>query len=281
VSLNCESEIDVLEKGGMDVEFVSNGSQNERSKIASVLSLIEKRGDPVAAIINADCLLIHYGGFVERISRSALDSIILLERLNLDPATLRPAGGHCYGFDGFFFDTRFIGDLASSDSWLIGEPFWDYWFPLSLIYAGARLKMPSAPGLIHVNHGAGWRWDSWDANLKSLRTSLLSWRDLESTFPEDFVTCVKARQTKSEFGNFVFSWLKSTAEPVKLSAEGTEGELLYRFLAGLSESEEQQLLNELRHLRTVRWILSKLKTCRGKLARLHRPPLDPQDEVLE
>ena len=211
----------------------------------------------------------------------ALDSIILFERLNLNPTTLRPAGSHCYGFDGFFFDTRFIRNLASSDSWLIGEPFWDYWLPLALIYAGAKLKMPSAPGLIHVDHDGGWRWDSWDANVKFLRTSLLSWNNLESAFPEDFVTCVKARQTKSEFANFLFSWLKSTAEPVKLSAEGTEGDLIYRFLGGLSESKEQQLLNELRHLRIVHWGLSKLKTYRGKLARLHNPPLDPQNEVLE
>src|SRR5262249_18597936 len=152
------------QKRGMDVEFISNGSQRDRTKIACVLSSIAKAGDRVAAIINADCLLIHYGDFIKTISRLAQDSIILFERLNLDPDTFRPAGSHCYGFDSFFFDTRFIGDLASSDSWLIGEPFWDYWFPLSMIYAGARLKMPRAPGLVHLNHDTGWRLGTWGAN---------------------------------------------------------------------------------------------------------------------
>src|SRR5262249_44540371 len=175
---------------------------------------------------NADCLLIHYGDFIKTISRLAQDSIILFERLNLDPDTFRPAGSHCYGFDSFFFDTRFIGDLASSDSWLIGEPFWDYWFPLSMIYAGARLKMPRAPGLVHLNHDTGWRLGTWGANVTALRATVSSWENLETTFPEDFLTCVRARQKKSEFGNFVFSWLRSTAEPIDLSGEGTEGALI-------------------------------------------------------
>jgi hypothetical protein len=281
VSLNCDSEIHELKKREIAVEFVSNGSQSERSKIASLLSLIAKSGNGVAAIINGDCLLIHYGEFIETVSRSALESIVLLERLNLAPATLRPTGAHCYGFDGFFFDTRFIVDLESTDSWLIGEPFWDYWFPLSLIHAGARLKMPDAPSLIHVNHEIGWRWGAWGASLTALRTNLLSWKKLESAFPKDFVTAVRMKQTKMEFVNFVFSWLRSTAERVRLSSEGTEGELLYRFLASLSESKEQQFQNELRQLQVARWARFKFKALRATLPRLHKLPLDPRDEVLE
>ena len=86
---------------------------------------------------------------------------------------------------------------------------------------------------------------------------------------------------KSEFGNFVFSWLRSTAEPINLSAEGTEGALIYRLLAGLSESEERQLLNELRHLGAARWTLSKMRAFKRALARLHKSPEGPQDELLE
>jgi hypothetical protein len=281
VSLNCDSEITELTKQGLGVEFVSNGRKNERSKIARLLSLITEANDRVAAIVNADCLLIHYGDFIETMSHSARDSIVLFERLNLDPATLRPTGAHCYGFDGFFFDTRFIVDLEAADSWTIGEPFWDYWLPLSLICAGARLKMPDAPALIHVNHEIRWRWGTWGANLTALRADLLSWKNLESAFPKDFVTAVGIKQTKLEFQTFVFSWLRSTAERVRLSPEGTEGGLLYRFLAGLSESEEQQLRHELDHLRVARWTLSKYKALRKTLARLRKFPPDPRHEVFE
>src|SRR5262249_46291549 len=150
-------------------------------------SLIAEAGERTAAIINADCLLIHFGNFIETVSRSARDSIVLFERLNVDPATLRPTGMHCYGFDGFFFDTRFIADLEIADSWLIGEPHWDYWFPLSLISAGATLKMADAPCLLHVNHGIGWRWGTWGTSLSTLRNDLLSLKNLESAFSPDFV----------------------------------------------------------------------------------------------
>jgi hypothetical protein len=284
VSLNCDSEISELKQRGTGVEFVSNGGQSERSKIGGLLSLIAESGDRVAAIINADCLLIHYGDFIETMSRLARDSIVLFERLNLDPATLRPTGAHCCGFDGFFFDTRFIVDLESSDLWSIGDPFWDYWFPLSLIYAGARLKMPDAPSLIHVNHELSWRQETWGAHLTALRNNLLSWKNLESAFPRDFVTAVRMKQTKLDFVIFMFSWLRSSAERVRLCLEGTEGELLYQFLTGLSESKEQQFQNELRHLQVARWALLKLKAFKATLVRLHRLhklPRNPEDEILE
>jgi hypothetical protein len=280
VSLNSESEIHDLKKREIGVEFVSNGTEGGRSKIAGLLSLIAEAEDRVAAIINADCLLIHYGDFIGTMLRSAQNSIVVFERLNLDPATLRPTGGHCYGFDGFFFDTRFIGDLEGIDSWSIGEPFWDYWFPLSLMRGSARLKMPAAPSLMHVNHEINWRAGAWSANLEVLRANLLSMNNLESVFPGDFVTAVRSKQTKFEFVKFLFSWLRSTAERIKLSPEGTEGELLYRFLAGLSESEEQQLRNELGQLQLARWTLFKYRALRGRLARSRKFPLDPWDDVL-
>ena len=273
-------EIRELKERRSGIEFVSNGSHSGRSKIASLLSLIAERRERVAAIINADCLLIHYGSFIETMSRSAQDSIVLFERLNLDCGTLRPTGKHCFGFDAFFFDTRFIADLQMDDVWLIGGPFWDYWFPLSLAHAGAKLKIPDAPGLLHINHETRWQWGAWDANATTLRTNLLSWNNLEAVFPGEFVAAVKRKQTKSDFTKFLFSWLRSAAERIKLSPEGTEGELLYRFLAALAESKEEQFQNELRHLQVARWTLAKLKAFKGTLARLRKLPLDPRGEVL-
>src|SRR5262249_26261569 len=156
----------------------------------------------------------------------AQNSIVLFERLNLDPNTMRPTGQHHCGFDAFFFDTRFIRKLERSGSWRIGQTFWDYWFTLIMVYAGAKLKINS-PSLLHVNHGQ-WHLESWDANATELRTRLLALRNFETHFPKDFVATIKKSQMKGEFANYVFSWLMSTAERVKLSAEGTEDEFFYR-----------------------------------------------------
>jgi hypothetical protein len=269
VSLNSESEIQPLKEQGLPVEFVSNGSQSDRSKIASLLSLIAKSGEPVAGIINADCLLIHYHDFVGAISRAAHNSIVLFERLNLNPSTIRPTGEHCYGFDAFFFDTRFIGDFKSSGSWLIGQTYWDHWFPLMLINAGAKLKI-SAPGLVHLNHDVRWQWANWGANATELRTSLLLLRNFDTAFPKDFVNAIKKKQTKSKFADFVFSWLRSNAEQVKLSPEGTEGELFYRLFSALSESKEPQIESELLCLKILRWTRFQYKRFRGRQAQLRR-----------
>jgi hypothetical protein len=269
VSLNCESEIQQLKERGISVEYVSNGSQSDRSKIANFLSLITESGEPVAGIINADCLLIHYHDFISAISRAAQNSIMLFERLNINPDTMRPTGEHCYGFDAFFFDTRFIGDFKNSGSWLIGQTYWDYWFPLMLMNAGAKLKI-SAPGLVHVNHDVSWKWADWGTNATELRTSLLLLRNFDTVFPKDFVNAIKKKQTKNKFADFVFSWLRSNAEHVKLSADGTEGEFFYRLFSALSESKEPQFESELRCLRILRWRRFQYKRFRGGLAQLRR-----------
>lgn len=64
---------------------------------------------------------------------------------------------------------------------------------------------------------------------------------------------------------FVFTWLISTAERFTLSPEGTEGDLLYRFLAGLAQSKEQEFENELRDLWLARWTRFKYKALRRTL----------------
>src|ERR1035437_3748061 len=186
VSVNCESEIRQLKERGISGEYVSNGSQRNQSKIAKFLSLIAGSGEPIAGIINAYCLLIHYHDFVGAISRAAQNSIVLFERLNLNPSTMRPTGEHCYGFDAFFFDTRFVSGIKSGSAWLIGQTFWDYWFPLMLTYGGAKLKI-FAPALVHINHDTRWSWENWAANLTELRVSLLELHDFDTVFPAEFV----------------------------------------------------------------------------------------------
>jgi hypothetical protein len=281
VSLNNECEINELKTRGLNVQLISNGTDSERSSIENFFKLIMASEDRVVAIINADCLLMHYDNFFRAIGQAARESIVLFERLNLAPETMRPTGLHCFGFDGFFFDSSFIRYVDRVEPWLIGQPFWDYWFPLSLINVGARLKMPDAPGLIHVNHEMRWQWTAWSDKLTALRSSILSMRNLDSAFPTEFGNAVRARQTKFEFQNFIFSWLRSAAERIKLFPTGTAGEFLYRFLAGLADSKEQELQEELRQLRFATWGLSKYKKLRRMVGGMRKRQMDPRDGIFE
>lgn len=283
VSVNCGAELEQLKDRGLRAKFVSNGTQKDRTQIATFLSFITDSAADIAGIINADCLLVHDRTFVESITRAAQNSIVLFERLNLDSNTMRPTGQHCYGFDAFFFDTGFIHKLKRIGSWQIGQTFWDYWFPLIMVHAGAKLKI-AAPNLIHVNHDVRWGWENWSANATELRGSLLSLPNFDCAFPEDFVTATTKKQTKSEFARFVFSWLRLSAEKVKLSAEGTQGEFFDRLFSALAEPEEPQFKYKL-----SRWTSFQHRRFKSTLNQLRRwsapygsfPPGDVFHEIFE
>src|SRR5262245_32865685 len=199
VSVNSDLEIQDLRIYDSEIDFLSNGTLNERSKISTFLTSIINSGEPYAGIINADCLLLNYDRFVENLLRAVKDSIVLLERLNLDPETLRPTGRHCYGFDAFLFDTKFLRTLKQDNSFVIGEPYWDYWFPLSMMDAGALLKTPAAPVMLHINHQQNWRLDKWRENGEKVTQFLLS-QERKKTFDQNFMQSVEmvAFESKSK-----------------------------------------------------------------------------------
>ena len=94
------------------------------------------------------------------------------------------------GFDAFFFDTRFIENIDDAGDWTIGEPVWDYWFPLVMHIAGASLKAPNAPIIVHLNHVQQWR----GADLRASGTKLL--RHLLSLHLEDRLPVELAQQIR-------------------------------------------------------------------------------------
>ena len=161
VSVNPDCEINTLLGRGYDIEFISNGSLRDRTKIEAFLSAIRASGEAVAGIINADCFLMNPGGAIGNILKAAEGSILLLERLDIDPTTMRATGSHYLGFDAFFFDTRFVAKIDGGDDWMIGEPVWDYWFPLVMHIAGASLKAAKTPIIVHLDHERRWLDANW------------------------------------------------------------------------------------------------------------------------
>src|SRR5438270_6670235 len=114
ISINPDQEIRVLKKKFQGVEFVSNGTTDERPKISSFFEHIIASKEEAVGIVNADCLLFNYGSLVDCLVKETNRSIVLVERLCLDPDTMRPTGGSCSGFDAFFFDTRFLSHVQDS-----------------------------------------------------------------------------------------------------------------------------------------------------------------------
>jgi len=269
ISVNSDSEIDALREYRHLLEFISNGTRESRTKIRTFIELIIQSGNRVAGITNADCLLLSYDKFVHRLLESAEGSIVLLERINLDSTSMRPTGRHCSGFDGFLFDTRFLENIKSCGEWLIGEPFWDYWFPLMVIGGGARLKAPAAPILLHVDHHHSWQMDVWRANGRKFAESLLPYAQNDA-FPLEIAQLVgrvgseglSLERHVDKLSQATFEWLRSRAEAVALSEVGTHAELVSLLLLGLAGSKELEFRDQLERLKFKRWIGKRYSAAR-------------------
>jgi hypothetical protein len=261
VSLNSDAEIEGLRGKGFDVEFASNGSPNGRTKIGDFLSAMSSSDGAVAGIINADCYLMSPGETIQSILDSARGSLVVLRRVSLDPDTMRPTGIYCHGFDAFVFDTRFAPKIADGGDWSIGEPFWDYWFPLAMYIAGAQLKAPEVPMLVHLGHEEQWRFDtSKDSKAKLWRKLIALHR--EQRLPPQLSQAVEKAGLgiqPDEIGTIallkcIVPWLKSFPMQTRPSLPGSPGDFVCRMLAGLEGSEEFQLRRELGSVTLAHWL---------------------------
>jgi len=284
VSLNSDAEIESLRGKGFDVEFLSNGSPNSRTKIGAFLSAIGSSDEAVTGVINADCYLMNPGQVIQSILDSARGSLVAVKRLDVDPATMRPTGS-CFGIDAFFFDTSFAPKIADGDEWSIGEPFWDYWFPLAMHIEGAQLKEPDAPILIHLIHEQQWQFETSNDSAAKL------WRRLISAHREPRLSPQLAQRI-GEVGlglrgeeidtemvlKCIVPWLVSFPERIRLCLPGAPGDLVCRMLTGLASSDELRLKNQLEAVTFAHWLRSKQRSIRRVRDRVRsrlRPLLSP------
>jgi hypothetical protein len=143
-----------------------------KPRIGALLSAIRDSGARFAGIINSDCKIMGYPGLASMI-RDGLDcSCILAWRVDVGEGIKPAATSH--GLDAYFFDTRFLpeDDIGFS----IGDPWWDYWFPLACEVRGARLQTLAVPLLTHKVHPLNWQRRNWESGAHRFWTMLRSWR---------------------------------------------------------------------------------------------------------
>jgi hypothetical protein len=264
VSVNPGCELNCLRENRLDIEFIPSGSSCERTKIGDILSAIRNSGEGVAGIINGDCFLMSPGRAIGNMLEAARGSILLLERMDIDPKTMRATGLGYMGFDAFFFDAQFVSKIEGGDDWTIGEPVWDYWFPLVMHAAGAILKTADVPLIAHLNHERRWSDIKSEASGAKL-FRLLALMELEGRLPEALAKRVGEFDARLESGQIdvgtawrecVIPWLKTFPERALLSAPGSPGDFVCRLLAGMANSNEFRFERQLHTVTFALWLQS-------------------------
>jgi hypothetical protein len=247
ISLNSAQEIEVLVGQGYAAEYLP--VSRDRPAIDDFLTAIRGSQAAVAGIINADVLLLAEPGLLVA-ARDSADGMTLIERINIDPDSLRPIGRSCFGFDAFIFATAPLSRIDPGEEFLFGHPWWDYWFPIAYAAAGGRLRTIKAPVLFHLQHQQKWSSEHHVANARKTVRCLLR---LKGDLPDDFLAEIRKfsnledmpKGELASFGSWCFAKVRTMAEPIEIwrpaGGSGPLGELI----ASLSDPQNRTLVGEL------------------------------------
>lgn len=260
-SVNSDSESFILSQSQLPITLLPSGRSEGRTTIGDIIGKVRNLRSSFAAIVNADCFLLGHSQKQFRSPELLTGSALVLERVNIEPETMRPTTG-TGGFDGFIFDTQYLPDEEDGHAWLIGEPFWDYWFPLALKQNGCELKAPSSPLLLHLNHERAWTESSYIFAASQLARWLVSLEGggrlpVSVQFAAGNPMLQSELKCANEFGASVVQGIKSVSLEVTLATPNTPADFLERLFHGLSSSRELQLRHQLETVTLPFWLQSK------------------------
>ena len=154
VSVNAATEVDAVHSLKFPVSVVGVKTPN-RPLISDILALASASGARMCGIINADCRLIGYSKVAAVLSRHVEGSLILAERIDIDNDTELPVLGTTGGFDAFFFQPPSVVGVSNT-YFHLGDPWWDFWFPVELASRGILLQRLTTPIISHLLHPRVW-----------------------------------------------------------------------------------------------------------------------------
>jgi hypothetical protein len=108
-------------------------------------------GASTCGIVNSDILLTHASDLPAQISAATQNALVYGPRFEV--TSWNDDKGHFdpFGFDYFFFKPDLVRRLPECH-FCLGMPFWDFWLPLSALFAGYRLTKIMSPIAKHIPH---------------------------------------------------------------------------------------------------------------------------------
>jgi hypothetical protein len=166
---------------------------------------------------------------------SAKQGLVLVERVNVSHESLLPTGQTCLGFDAFFFAKGLAADISVDEYLAVGQPWWDYWLPTEFAVKGIELFRLPAPLIFHLDHEQGWSQERWLESGKKLLRRLGSQNDAKEVLNVEkfLLASVTERSDLGGFGDWLFNWLRNSAQLVQIKAESLDS-LFAEFLNELT-----------------------------------------------
>ena len=166
ISVNNPDEIKELQPYFKGVRFVPAGRNGLKFYkkplvfIDDLLAALKETQSDIVGIVNSDIQLRISPDQKEHMSRCAKDSLVCINRTNINQADAADGSAFIYGFDVFFFHRDSIDRLTPS-LFCLGVTWWDYYLPLAAMLKQVPLSRLDENIAFHVNHKTNWDMEQW------------------------------------------------------------------------------------------------------------------------
>lgn len=158
-SLNNAKEIDSLRRYFPSVNFVQVDA-DPLVRLHSIFDYFKAINSRLVGIVNSDVALDHprLPAYVESFAE---ESLIFGNRQDVAVLGDRTGSPMVSGFDFFFFGAKWLNKFSPA-SYVLGQPAWDYWVPLTLKEkARIELRYLVTPVAYHLRHRQNWNAASY------------------------------------------------------------------------------------------------------------------------
>jgi 2-O-methyltransferase len=167
-SVNAKTEIKPLIKIYPGVIFLAtddvvNVGVKSYIRINTILEFIKKIDCETVCIINSDIEFAESGDLFGKLKQKARDGLVIARRYNYD-VEHGDAKMEQGGIDIFAFAKKYI-DIIPKEEYCLGQPVWDYWFPLMFSENNIQIYYIDQPLFYHKKHQLGWSRQVWAKNL--------------------------------------------------------------------------------------------------------------------
>lgn len=175
-SVNTKQEIEKIDYLYPEVNFIETNDTFDYKtkkliKLNSILSAIEEKTldkNEEVAIVNSDIIL--NGDLSININkRYLINGLFIGTRYELDGSKKYP---FIYGYDIFIFNSKNT-KIFKNDNYVIGMPWWDYWFPLICIKNGMNLYHIKDELIYHKTHKTNYDKNIWFEFGKKLHKDII------------------------------------------------------------------------------------------------------------